>query len=44
MFLVKLKCQNCGYEWNYNGDAEFYATCPNCMRKVNIEKQKVEDD
>jgi len=39
---MNLKCLNrikgklCGYEWDYNGKARFYATCPRCLRKVKI--------
>ena len=33
-----MKCYHCGYEWNYKGSHPFYATCPKCMRKVNIKK------
>jgi len=36
--MVWLKCQNCGNEWNYKGK-KLYATCPNCLYKVNIKKQ-----
>lgn len=32
----KMRCTNCGYEWNYKGNAPFYATCPRCLRKVKI--------
>ena len=31
-------CYHCGYEWEYKGKAEYYATCPKCMMKVNIKK------
>jgi hypothetical protein len=41
---MKLKCKNkkCGYEWNYDGESDFYATCPRCLRKVAIPKDKKE--
>lgn len=33
-----MECTNkkCNYSWEYNGNADFYATCPNCLRKVKI--------
>jgi uncharacterized Zn finger protein (UPF0148 family) len=40
--LVKLKCPKCGYVWDYKGGKQYYATCPNCFRKVSIAKYKVE--
>jgi len=37
---MKLKCYHsgCEYEWQYNGKSDYYATCPRCMKKVNIDK------
>ena len=40
--MVKLKCPKCGYVWDYKGGKQYYATCPNCFRKVSIAKYKVE--
>jgi len=40
--MVKLKCPRCGWIWDYKGKKQYYATCPNCFRKVNIAKRKVE--
>lgn len=42
---MKLKCNNkqCEYEWDYQGKAKFYATCPRCLYKVKINKKKEED-
>ncbi len=34
---MELECNSCGYEWDYQGDSDFYATCPNCQYKVKIE-------
>lgn len=31
-----MKCQHCGYEWEYKGSAPFYASCPRCLYKVKI--------
>ena len=35
---MKLKCTNlkCKNTWEYKGSADFYATCPNCLRKVKL--------
>jgi len=40
--VVKLRCPHCGYVWEYKGKKMYYATCPNCLRKVNIQKNRVE--
>jgi hypothetical protein len=31
-----LKC-NCGHEWDYKGKASFYALCPKCKSKIQID-------
>lgn len=43
---MKLKCpyENCQYEWDYKGDSDFYATCPQCLRKVKIDKNKIDNE
>ena len=33
-----MKCYHFGYEWDYKGHHQFYATYPKCMMKVNIKK------
>lgn len=33
---MELECQNCGNEWDYQGESDYYATCPNCHYKVKI--------
>ena len=38
---MKIKCHHCEHEWEYKGNSDYYATCPNCHYKVNIEKNKV---
>jgi len=40
--VVKLRCPYCGYVWDYRGKKSRYATCPNCLRKVDIQKNRVE--
>ncbi len=34
---MRLRCGNCGYEWEYRGK-EYYATCPKCRWKVSTKK------
>lgn len=36
-----MKCKKCSYEWEYNGEADYYCTCPRCLSKVNIQTQEV---
>lgn len=38
--MVLLKCQRCGYQWEYKGKSEWYAPCSRCKTSVNIKKQK----
>jgi len=38
---MKLKCQHCNYEWDYNGYSDYYCTCPRCNYKVNVKKNQV---
>jgi hypothetical protein len=40
--VVKLRCPYCGYVWDYRGKKTRYATCPNCLRKVDIQRNRVE--
>ena len=37
---ITLRCPKCGYIWTYRGN-RVYATCPNCMRKVDTRKHVV---
>lgn len=39
--MVELACQHCNYEWGYQGENEYYATCPRCRYKVRIPEDKV---
>jgi tRNA(Ile2) C34 agmatinyltransferase TiaS len=39
--MVRLRCPNCGYEWEYRGK-HVYATCPSCLRRVHTERFAVE--
>jgi uncharacterized protein (DUF983 family) len=35
---VKAKCPKCGYEWIYKGKSKIYVTCPQCQRRVKLNK------
>jgi NADH-quinone oxidoreductase subunit E len=39
--MVELACQHCNYKWDYQGEKEYYATCPRCRYKVRIPEDKV---
>jgi Holliday junction resolvase len=39
--MVRLRCPNCGYEWEYRGK-HVYATCPSCLRRVHVKRCAVE--
>jgi hypothetical protein len=36
---MKLKCK-CGYAWEYTGEKETYAVCPDCRKLVKIKKEE----
>lgn len=44
---VKIRCGHCGIEWEYHGYDKhpdvvtYFATCPNCHYKRNIEKERI---
>jgi predicted nucleic acid-binding Zn-ribbon protein len=40
---MDLTCEHCGHDWDYKGDSKFFATCPSCLRKVNIVLQMKEE-
>jgi DNA-directed RNA polymerase subunit RPC12/RpoP len=37
---INLFCYHCNHKWIYRGRNPFYATCPSCYYKVNINKMK----
>jgi predicted Zn-ribbon and HTH transcriptional regulator len=39
--MTEVKCEHCGYEWEYSGDMKF-ATCPSCRTKTPVEDEPVE--
>lgn len=34
--IIKCTKEECKYEWDYQGDSTFYATCPRCLTKVKV--------
>jgi hypothetical protein len=34
--MTKIKCNKCGYEWDYKGICERYACCPRCRKYVKF--------
>jgi len=40
---MKLKCQRCGYEWNYKGKSKWYTSCPKCKTSVKIKELRISD-
>ena len=40
---MKTKCNKCHYEWDYKGESEYFVTCPRCLSKVDVRKQKEEE-
>jgi ssDNA-binding Zn-finger/Zn-ribbon topoisomerase 1 len=41
--MVRVRCPKCGYEWDYKGRLKL-ATCPNCGRKLAVDRCKVKVD
>lgn len=39
--MTDLKCQKCGYVWDYGGELRT-ATCPSCKGTVPVDEQAVE--
>lgn len=37
---MKLKCKNCENIWDYKGNNHYFATCPNCLRKVSLKSRR----
>lgn len=43
---MRMLCYKCNHSWKYKGvfiEGKLYVTCPNCMRKIRIDKSSVED-
>lgn len=39
--MKEVICHNCEYGWNYKGNSQYYATCPNCCYKVFISRSRL---
>jgi len=33
---MDLECGNCDYQWDYQGNSDYYASCPRCKASVKI--------
>ena len=36
MVYMKIKCENCGHGWDYQGKTQWYLACPKCKKTINI--------
>ena len=38
--VKKLKCprEECSYKWDYDGESNWYTSCPRCKTSVNVNK------
>ena len=41
---IKLRCQRCFNEWEYQGSNPFYAICSFCRTTVSIKKNRIQAD
>ncbi len=41
---IPIRCHHCGHEWDYGGNSEYYASCPVCKYRVNINKHRCDKD
>jgi hypothetical protein len=39
---IRLKCQHCGWTWDYHGKRKYYAGCSVCRHQVSIAKNRIE--
>ena len=40
VYCVKEICKYSKIGWDYNGSAQFYATCPNCKTSVPLDQSE----
>jgi lipopolysaccharide biosynthesis regulator YciM len=33
---MEVVCKKCGYSWDYQGSAEYYACCPKCRTPLSL--------
>ena len=43
MVYMNVKCDNCGYGWDYPGKSKWYLACPKCKNTININKLTEKD-
>ena len=43
---MRMLCYKCNHSWNHKGiltEGKVYVTCPNCMRKIRVDRSLIED-
>ena len=43
MVYMKIKCDNCGHGWDYQGKTQWYLACPKCKSTTNISELTEKD-
>jgi ribosomal protein S27E len=43
MVYMKVKCENCGNNWDYQGKSKWYLACPKCKNTININELTEKD-
>ena len=43
VFYMKVKCENCGYSWEYHDKSKWYLACPKCKNMININELTKKD-
>jgi ribosomal protein S27E len=36
VIFMDVICDNCGYQWDYQGKTQWYLACPKCKNTINI--------
>ena len=36
MVYMEIKCNSCGYSWDYHGKSKWYLACSKCKNTINI--------
>ena len=31
-----MRCGKCGYEWDYQGNSNYYTSCPRCRSNIRV--------
>jgi len=41
---MRMLCDKCGHEWDYQGKSKYYASCPQCKKSVKISQEDLAED